>query len=368
MPGLSGIGGLGAAYGGFQQAESTDQDIQKKQLGNQEAMTDVAGQQAFGKALQLLFQGSSQGGAPPQPPMPGQPSMPQGGPPGQQPGMPPGGPMPGGPPPGGMQPPGMGQPQGSPPGMPPPGGQPPMPGPGGPMPPQGGPPGGQPPGGQQPPGMQQGKPSLDLQSIIGAIVKSNPGAPPQVIAAAVNRFVPLMNAQAQQQWKELSLQLREQAIMQSEKYKGIAAEQRGQALDQGQQRADTGRQESERKREQVDKRLQQGDKRIDLETQRLEQQKLQKQITTDMKMKQFQAQLDQAQARKDAAQTRNILQAMHLRAAELISAWGAGAKIDPKMLNDILEENRKVFREQVDKMPGTFNDRFQGGTPNAPGQ
>lgn len=212
------LGGLAGLYKGYEEAEGTAADIEGRQLMNrqrgmqlQEGAGDQAGQQAFGNALRLMFGGAGAQGPPPMPPQPGQASMPAGGPPQGPAGMPP--PMPGGAmmsqqpmaqqmPPmqgGGMgPPPGPGGPGGPPPG-PMPGGPPPM-GPGGP----GGPPGGA-------PGGQQGQPQLDLPTIIQAVTKSNPGAPPGVIAKAVDRFMPLMNVQAQMMWRQKSLELREQA-------------------------------------------------------------------------------------------------------------------------------------------------------------
>lgn len=53
---------------------------------------------------------------------------------------------------------------------------------------------------------------FDWRQVLQAVVKANPGAPPSVIAAAVDQFMPIMNAQAQMQWREQSLFLREQAL------------------------------------------------------------------------------------------------------------------------------------------------------------
>lgn len=53
---------------------------------------------------------------------------------------------------------------------------------------------------------------FDWRQVLQAVVKANPGAPPSVIAAAVDQFMPIMNQQAQMQWREQSLMLREQAL------------------------------------------------------------------------------------------------------------------------------------------------------------
>lgn len=55
---------------------------------------------------------------------------------------------------------------------------------------------------------QQPSPQLDWRQIIQKVQQANPGAPPQVIAGAVNKFVPLMNAASAQEWRMVSEQLR----------------------------------------------------------------------------------------------------------------------------------------------------------------
>ena len=188
--------------------------------------------------------------APPQPPMmPPQPGAPNGGmPPGGAGGMPPGGPgapnypripytgQPG--PPMQLGPPGM--PSGPPGAMPLAGGPPPgfvnpsrvgpgppnnltgppniPPGGFGPMGP-GGPAGGgptAPPAGPQPrppmgmPGTPASMPrmgSMGWEDLAQRIVRANPGAPPEVIAQAMNKAAPFMTAQAQQDWRYIELEL-----------------------------------------------------------------------------------------------------------------------------------------------------------------
>src|SRR6516162_2510958 len=59
-------------------------------------------------------------------------------------------------------------------------------------------------------GMGGTGPALDLQTIIQAVTRNNPGAPPGVIARAVNSAIPLMNAQAQMEWRQMQAELRMQ--------------------------------------------------------------------------------------------------------------------------------------------------------------
>jgi hypothetical protein len=48
--------------------------------------------------------------------------------------------------------------------------------------------------------------------VVAAVAQANPGASPAVIAAAVDRAIPWMNAQSQSEWRQLSLMMREQQI------------------------------------------------------------------------------------------------------------------------------------------------------------
>lgn len=226
MADLGGLSGLGM-YGGYLQAEGLGADVNKKKYENQ---IQQAGDAAFGRTLMALNQQQPQGPPPPQMQGPMGGGMPPGGPPpvsgmpqgaGPQaqptmqmaPGMSPGGPPlpqprpPQAPPPVPMPPqqPMGGQPQ-------PPMGGPPMAPQGGgmPMPPQAGLPQGVP---SQQAGMPGGgpqQPALDWRIVLQKVQQANPGAPPQVVAAAVDRFLPLMNSQSQMQWREERLAMQTQ--------------------------------------------------------------------------------------------------------------------------------------------------------------
>lgn len=82
-----------------------------------------------------------------------------------------------------------------------------------------GPPGGAPPQGLgamqpqgQPGGMRAG--ALDWRQLLGAVKQANPNLPPDVMAEAVTQFLPMMSQQSQMEWRQLSLQMREQALQQ----------------------------------------------------------------------------------------------------------------------------------------------------------
>lgn len=213
--GFGGIAaGLANTYPGYLagQEASTQNDLQQVKL--REARTEISGREAFGRTLALFgaAPGAVSAGMPamsgPQPPTPGQPSVAAGGPPPQG-----GAPMEGGGSifpysPGGSPPQIMAQ-GGPPQGAPQPGGspvmRPPMPGGS-----QGAPPQGAPQGGMQPSQV------MDWRQIAAMVSKANPGAPPEVIAAAVSQFLPLMTQQAQQEWKLLQMQLQQERLYQGE--------------------------------------------------------------------------------------------------------------------------------------------------------
>ncbi len=204
--------GLTAGLAGISQGLPQGITESKSLIQNYEAGLDQASQIAFGRTLQMLGAGGQQ-----QPQMQGPPPGMQGGQSGMPPPPPPqmGAPQPQGAPP-------MGAPQGG--GVPPAtfgqrfsgapmGGLPatPMPPGGGGAPPQMQPPpqGGQPP--MQPGGQQQGGP-LDWRQIFQAVSQANPGAPPQVIAGAVNRAIPLMNSQSQLEWRQVQAQMAQNRV------------------------------------------------------------------------------------------------------------------------------------------------------------
>lgn len=199
--------GLSNVYPGYMKGQEDFADLDTKQAKLKDLLTQIAALSARGNGLQALFggQGGPMGGpmggpGAPGGPMGGQPGQPSPQPPQGVPGMmpqqqgqmPPGG-MPGGAMP--QRPPGM---------MSPMGGQ-----------PMGGAPGGMP-GGAMPPGggmPGQGGQGLDWRVIIQSLQRGNPGMPPEVLAAAVDQYMPMMNQQAQKEWQNLSLQLRHEERM-----------------------------------------------------------------------------------------------------------------------------------------------------------
>ena len=307
MPG--GLGGLASA-GNVLPGYNSEYEASLKQMGDA----------AFGRTLQMLNQQQQ-----PQPPQP------QGWG-GQQQGQ---APMPGAPPNSQMPPPPVPQqpPQGQP-GMMPPGQmpqqRPPM------APPQGG---GQQPGmPQQLTGGQMPRPQLDWRTVLQKVGQANPGVPPQVLAAAVDRFLPLMNSVSQQEWREVGLQLRGMQVQQGQERVNQGQER----VEQGQERIRQGEErvgqaeakETEREREfnTRETRLNtQNAVKNDQGWQRLNQQR-----------QQIEASITAKNANQQLAQWRAILDAEHKRAIEIIQSNSGFSALDP-------EEKKKLLKEQNDE-------------------
>lgn len=64
--------------------------------------------------------------------------------------------------------------------------------------------------------MPGGRQPLDWRTLVQAVKQSNPDIKPEVLMEAVNQFLPMMTAQSQQEWRTLSMQMREQALQQRE--------------------------------------------------------------------------------------------------------------------------------------------------------
>lgn len=462
-----GLSGLGAMGGGYLEGESQGLQNDTRRVALQDAQTDMMGLVGFGRALQLLSQppGATAAGPPTagagQPSMAGGPQIPR--PPGMIPQVNQAGGMPRAPMGGGPQP----QPQLPPPQAVQPGGAGPSDMPPGMIPQREGdlptpqiqqrfreiapaeqrnreqlntlPPGskrqdrmstdGQGGGGV---GRNRGDDELtrrplpgqssretgndsqafDLRSVVSAVVRANPGMPPAGIAKAVSRFIPMMNAQSQQQWREMQLALREQANLerersnrvregQGERREGRLEEgqeariaQRGRSLDiqqgnqdlrrglgeraaelreraetrrgqEGQQRA-TSRERRDTLAEQREQRqAAQGDARLKLLERRLSQQDAKmvyEKQANDLKLKKLQADVDAALKRGDQQKAKQLLQAMRDRAATVINEWALKGNTDNKKLQGILDDNRKLYDEMIKQLTAPKGE----GTTEAP--
>lgn len=235
------LAGLGGFASGLEGGLNSGQQFQQNRMKLSDEQTQRAGMQAAGKAILSMF-GGQVPGQQAQPPAPGQPSQPLGS--GQA------------PPPAGMQAQdpqnqglvsGVGQMLGQP-GGPPQGGASPQQAvpPGA---PSGAPQGGPPQGGRQ----------MDWRSIIQGVQKANPGAPPEVIIAAVNQFIPIMSAQSQAEWRQAQVSLGQGRLAQGQE----RVEQGGQRVQQGDRRLDQGDRRAGRLDKALDETIQYHQKMLD---------------------------------------------------------------------------------------------------------
>jgi hypothetical protein len=310
------LSGLSATYPGYLSAESTYEQNRLRRSAADEAAMDQLGAQAFGRTLMQLGGAGQQpgmppGGAPPNTVPPGMPSQPMQRPPpmavqgqpGQQVPMPmqrPGMPSQGGP--SGMQPQMQGQPQG----------------------------GGSPFGGG----------SFDWKAIAQKVVQANPGVPPAAIAKAVDRFIPLMNAESQQEWRQLRLMMQQQML-----------QERGREFDTRsgiQREAETGRKERFEQSEQ---------RRTEQFKQREERLRDSAQFRNDATMQRLQLQeqalrqrAQQSKDRNDIVRWRAAVDAQHKRAMEIIQSNALGSNLKPADKKKLLDEEDQFYRQKIDEM------------------
>lgn len=334
--------GLSATYGGYQQARKQGNDIEQGDIANEQARTAQEGDKAWGNAIPVLQQMLQPGATPmpgagappptmgaqppvPQPPLPGQASQPM-----QQP-----------------SPVEMVRPQqfnridaaagGQPQAL------------GGPAPPgPQGAPGGAPP---QPSGQPQQQGRLDLHTVMGAVVKANPGAKPAVIAAAVAKALPLMTAQSQIDYKNLMVQLSAGRLAESQAHH---VETEGTAA----QRASTQATDVSSKIERRGAQTQQGAERLDVQRGREARLAAQAEIRNDQRYRQLdqqkaalEARIQQGGDRAALSEWRAIVDAQHKRALEIIqSGKNAIGVMDPTERAALIKEQNEFYRQQIEQM------------------
>lgn len=377
------LAGLSAVQPGYLQADSTSQQTRLRKAQADQADIEMAGNTAFGntlKAFQSQVPGAqampgaqgAQMAQGPQAPSPGQPSVPMRPPMPMQGNMPQGGQSPAGSSP--MAPQGMpqqGQPQ---------------------MPPQGPQGGGQPP--MQGGGMPGGQGQLDWRVIMGKVAQANPNAPPAVIASAVTKFLPLMNQQAQMEWKNVQMAMMAQRTQQGQE----RVEQGDRRLDQGdtrlgqgQEKVDVSKAGEERRTTQGDRRLDQGDTRLQQGDRRLDQGDTREQRLAagaairqdqgwqnlEIKKQNLARQITQGNDRQKLSEWRATVDAQHKRATEIIQSKQAMMPDDERKA--LLKEENDNYRADLEQMrngigrttpdankpdpAGKTPDRLPQGTP-----
>ena len=359
---MAGMGGLGAAlsglsnvYPGYKQGEIDEfkiDDVKRQELAKV----------AMGNALKMLGGGQQsgppQGGGQPMGMPPGQPSQPMQ----PSPGGGPAGPGPGGMPPRVMGSPGMppGAPPMQPPGGPPPQMRPPMPPPG---PPQGMPPQGMPPqmGQPRPPGGQQ----LDWRSLVQAVQQSNPNIKPDVLAEAVNQFLPMMNAQSQQEWRMVSLQIREQALQQREQQFMLAEQGRNiRASESADTRRDVATIGAESREKVTGQRLEQQDKQFQQREARLQESLKLREDSTWARLEQqkqaLQQRVEASNGRQGLAELKAVIAEQDKHVRTKIMAASANNTMKPDEKKKLLEQADKEYNDQMEIMRNQFSAKGKG--------
>jgi hypothetical protein len=196
-----------------------------------------------------------------------------------------------------------------------------------------------------------GQGPLDWRMALQAIQKANPGAPPNVLAAAVDGMLPLMTQQSQQQWREMSLHMREMAQMERERHNQVAE-------GQGQQRADTGdAAQKERARHDVETEKA-ADRKIALAESSQKLREKWRDRDYELKRAQFEQRIQEAKQRKDdkavareITALRALIDAKHKEIGEQIKAATSGFQsMDKEAQKALKEEQEKLFNEDLDAL------------------
>ncbi len=220
-------------------------------------------------------------------------------------------------------------------------------------------------GPQGPQGLpQRGQGQLNWQSLVQAVKQANPDIKPDVMAEAVNQFMPLMNQQSQQEWRNVSLQLREQALQQREHDLLILEQGRNQragAAEEGREsrseRSDTRmRDKSTEQTRQFEKREQRlGESlkfREDSTWQRLEQQK-----------QQAEQRVQQSQGKQGLAELRAIIDAQDKHVRTRIQAFSSTNTMDQKEKKAMLDQADKDYDEQIKQLKEKYGHSSTGTKP-----
>jgi hypothetical protein len=198
-----------------------------------------------------------------------------------------------------------------------------------------------PPGGQQQGGFgTPGQGPLDWRMALQAIQRANPGAPPNVLAAAVDGMIPMMTLQSQQQWREQRLMLQEAG--QRETHAHHVAQET----------------EADKRIAQGDERIAQGDRKIALGEASLKLREKWRDRDYELKRAQLEQRIQEAKQRGDQRQAqiqiaalRALIDAKHKEIGEQIKAATSGFQaMDKDAQKALKEEQEKLFNEDLDSL------------------
>jgi len=223
--------------------------------------------------------------------------------------------------------------------------------------------GGMPGGGMQRPGGQ----ALDWRQLVQAVQQSNPNIKPDVMAEAVNQFLPMMNAQSQQEWRMVSLQLREQALQQrEEQFRQAESGRNTRASESANTRRDVATIGAESREKVTEKRLDQQDKQFQQREARLQESlKLREDTAYQRLEQQKQAAQQRAEAsngRQGLAELRASIDAQDRHVRTKIMAASANNIMKSEEKKKLLDQADKEYSDQMEILRNQFGAKKGGGT------
>lgn len=243
--------------------------------------------------------------------------------------------------------------------------------------------------GQVMPGPQQGP--LDWRQLARTIAQANPGAPPDVIAAALTKAMPLMNADSQQQWRLIQAQLAEgrldvqrEGLQMRQEMGDRAAADRTRSLDIREQSTEQAAAARTRSLDLREESVKQGERRIQLQETREQRLRENMEFMHDQKAKDLQMKAETARqkatqfgAQMDLKQRQNALKEMdtHQRAYDsyMRSKINAAANLSGQDKKDALkdldrqwgeyDQRRRALQEELDQdaKGGTQSENYKRG-------
>jgi hypothetical protein len=212
-------------------------------------------------------------------------------------------------------------------------------------------------------GVQQSQGRLTWQHLVQSVVDANPGASAQVVAGAVQKLIPLMNASSLQDWRDIQGRLRQDQFSEKVTH-DVAGEQIAQ------QNADTrrlGQEDTAGHRREME---QQGRDKIGIARSREGRLTVQGQIRNDQRFQEFefkkqQAEQKAAQAKNSADRTQALkewMAALNEQKTYMNTIVNADKMLDDKKRQKLLKDNEEWHKQQRWDMQrnqeGSLSNRF----------
>jgi hypothetical protein len=213
-------------------------------------------------------------------------------------------------------------------------------------------------------GVQQSQGRLTWQHLVQSVVDANPGASAQVVAGAVQKLIPLMNASSLQDWRDIQGRLRQEQvgenIIHHEVMEPIA-----------QQNADTrrlGQEDTAVHRREME---QQGRDKIGIAKSREGRLTVQGEIRNDQRFKEFEFKKEQAEKKFQRAKTqdertqanREWMAALNEQKTYMNTIVNADKMFDENKRKQLLKDNEEWHKQQrwdmQRKQEGSLSNRFQ---------